>query len=261
MNYAYVTLLSSEDYLPAAIILHKNLQQVNSKYPLLVAVTENIADVVKPYLQKENILYKIIPFMEYSAETKKKWLADNNPHYTLNIASKFALFKFYDYDKLVYLDLDILIYKNIDELFNYPDGALYDDNGSPFIGLFVFCPKNHKVDYYYTLSLVYNVIESMILEPLFFPFHSNPDYRIPTPYYFNFTWENFDYFNLNDLSVVHFCYKYKPWKYENADAFMKDYTKEFVASHRNRYQALNDYYNNYCNDVMIQYPEFKQYWK
>jgi alpha-N-acetylglucosamine transferase len=115
---------------------------------LLVAVTDNIISQVKPYLEKENILYRVIPYMEYSKEIKETFA---NTH-ILNIASKFALFKFTDYDKLVYIDSDVLIYHNIDELFLYPDGAMYDDNGNPFIGLFSFIPRNHNADFYYILS-------------------------------------------------------------------------------------------------------------
>ena len=104
------------------------------------------------------------------------------------------LFKFYEYDKLVYIDSDIIIYKNIDDLFLYPDGAMYNDNGKPFIGLFVFIPINHKVDYYIALSKIFNAIESDVLEPLFFPFKSNPNYRIPFEYYVNITYDNLDNF-------------------------------------------------------------------
>ena len=260
-NYAYVTLLSSEDYLPAVLILHKNLKQVQSQYPLIVAVTENIFNQVKPYLEQERILYKIIPFLEYTQETKDRWMIKRGTAYSLNIAAKFAIFKFYEFDKLVYIDSDIMIYQNIDNLFNYPDGALYDDDGQPFIGLFVFIPKNHPADYYYTLSLVLHRIESDILEPLFFPFKSNPDYRIPYEYYINVT-NNLELTPFNQIKVIHFCYNYKPWRYLNANSFFYDYNKEFPNEHsQSRWRIINDYMDNYLIPLFKKYPEFKQYCK
>ena len=262
MKYAYVTLLSSEDYLPAVLILNQNLKDVNSKYPLLVAVTENIFEKVKSYLIKENILYKVIPFIEYSKRTQENWMRSRGTSYTLNIASKFILFKLYEYDKLVYIDSDILIYKNIDELFNYPDGALYNDNGTPFIGLFVFTPINHKVDYYFALSNVFNIIESDVLEPLFFPFKSNPDYRIPFEYYVNITYQNLDTFNFDAIKVFHFCYKYKPWKYLTDYAYLQDFIKEFPNySQIYRARIVKDYMNKYFSPLLEKYPEFKKYCK
>ena len=260
MNYAYVTLLSSEDYLPAVLILNQNLKDVNSKYPLLVAVTENIIAQVKPYLIKEEIVYVVIPFLEYSKETQEKWMKEQGTAYTLNIASKFILFKLYDYDKLVYIDSDILIYENIDELFNYPDGAMYNDNGKPFIGLFTFIPKNHKAEYYFGLSNRYHIIESDVLEELFFPFKSNPDYRIPFKYYVNITYQNLDTFNLEAMKVFHFCYKYKPWKFLTTEDYINTFVEEFPDHPQfARTQIVNDYINCYLHPLFEKYPEFKKY--
>lgn len=253
MNNAYITLLSSVDYLPATLILNQNLKDVKSVYPLLVAVTENIFSEVQPYLEKENILYKIIPFMTYS----KKIQEDFSGTHILNIASKFALFKFYEYDKLIYLDSDILIYENIDDLFLYPDGAMYDDNGNSFIGLFSFIPKNHNADFYYVLSQIFPLIESDILQDLFFPFKSNPQYRIPFEYYVNITLENLDFYNKNEFKVVHFCYKYKPWHYHSVIEYMNKFNKEFKYSNKNRESIIQDYFNKYLIPLRNKYPELE----
>jgi hypothetical protein len=36
----------------------------------VVAVTENIINQVKPYLEENHVIYKIIPFLEYTEQTK-----------------------------------------------------------------------------------------------------------------------------------------------------------------------------------------------
>ena len=71
-NYAYVTLLSSIDYLPAIIILNNSFKQVQSKYPLVVAVTENIIQEAEYYLKQEQILYKVIPVIQYHKNIQMK---------------------------------------------------------------------------------------------------------------------------------------------------------------------------------------------
>ncbi len=246
--------------MPAALILNRNLRTVQSKYPLLVAVTDNIIDFVKPYLDKENVLYKVIPFMQYSKEVQQSW--GGPASHILNIASKFALFKFYEYDKLVYIDSDIVVYKNIDSLFDYPDGAMYDEHGTPFIGLFVFCPQNHNADYYYALSLMFNVIESVVLEGLFFPAKSNPDYLIPWYYYLNIMTENLDAFLIQDISAVHFCNKFKPWKYRNWEQYLYDFSKEFSwLPNTNRKMIIVDYINNHLLPFLQDYPELECFCK
>ena len=53
MRYAFCTLLSSKDYLVPVLILNRNLHDINSQYPLIVMVTNNIINDVKNYLDKE----------------------------------------------------------------------------------------------------------------------------------------------------------------------------------------------------------------
>lgn len=88
-------------------------------------VTENIFDQVVSYLNKENIKYIKVPVIEYSITTKE---AMNNKRLE-TVASKVNVFSLTDFDKVVYLDIDSFFLKTVDELFNYFDGALYEDFG------------------------------------------------------------------------------------------------------------------------------------
>ena len=252
MKNAYVTLLSSKDYLPAILILNKNLKDVNSIFPLCVMVTDNIINEVEPYLLKENILYKIIPYLMPSNQIIENF--QDTP--LLNTFSKFAVFKLVDFEKVVYLDADIIIYKNIDDLFYYPDGAMYDDNGFGFSGLFVTSPKNHNANFYYALSKIFNLTDGTILEQIFFPFKSNPCYRIPFEYFLNITLENLDSFYIENFKIIHFCYKYKPWHYKTEQEYLNNFKKEFKYSMFNREKIIFNYFENYLIPLRKQYPEF-----
>lgn len=225
MNNAYITLLSSLNYIEAVLALSKNFQIVKSQYPLVVMITEDIFDLAIPFFEDlNNTIPCRIPFLHYNATTEQEAPDDYIPR----IASKLACFLFKDYDKMVYLDADCVILHNIDDLFNYPDGAMYEDMEDAeqgFAGLFVFCPQNHNLKYYMSVLQLNNIWESDLLETLWFPFKTNSDYRIPFKYFENITNCNFE--NDTDFSItkaIHFCYYDKPWKFKTEEEFLQSFS-------------------------------------
>lgn len=183
-KYAYVTLLSSQDYLLALLVLNKSLCSVKSKYPLLVCITENLATETNlNILQKEHIQYKIISTLTYNANIDQ--ILSSN---LKNTASKIQIFSLKDYDKLVYLDCDSLILQNIDDLFNYPNGAMlhYSNEKKGMSGLFVINPKLHNEQFYIYLIQNYpNIVDGNLIGDLFFVAIDNQMYQIPEIYFIN----------------------------------------------------------------------------
>lgn len=253
MNQAFVTLLSSEDYLKAVLVLNNNLKQINSQYPLLVMVTDNIINNVQPYLEKENIFFKIVEYLHYSKEVEER----DKGTYLLNIASKLSVFSLKEYDKIVFIDADSIFLSNIDDLFNYPDGAMYEEPGEfmGFAGMFVCCPRNHYLPYYLTIVQNFPIWESDLLGSLWFPFKTNLDYHIPSKYFVNITLENLNDISINKICGIHFCYYYKPWKYNSVEEYIKDYNKEFHGPHYNRKKIISFYFNQYLLPLKEKYPE------
>ena len=255
MNYAYVTLLTSVDYLPGVIILNKNLLELNSSYPLYVMVTDNIFEKVVEMLHKEKINYVKVPVIEYPPLTLRRM---KNPRLE-TIASKINVFGLNQFDKVVYLDADSFFMKNIDELFNYPNGSLYDD-GNPyrgFCGLFVCNPWSHPLEYYITLIHNTTMWESDIIEELWFPFKTNLDYHIPFPYFVNINHINFDslYPLENNLYGLHFCGEYKPWKYNNIEKYLEEFYQTCDNHSELRDLLVRWYYVQYVEPLKNQYPE------
>ena len=205
---AYVTLLSSKNYIDAVAILALSLQIANSKYPLLVAITEEIFSIeLEQLLKNLNCKIKIIKSLEYSLITKKKY----NNQAVLNTASKIQIFDFKEWDKLIYLDSDALILKNIDELFKKPDGSMIYIDNQPygFTGLFIIEPKAHlEKDFYLTLMQHCNVFDGDLLGKLWFFIKNSPNHQIPYYYFQNYTPTN----NIDKrIKVIHFCNQPKPW--------------------------------------------------
>lgn len=123
-NYTYMTLLTNNTYVQGVILLNETLKQVKSKYPLVVLVTNEIAQATLDILDYLKIKWKLVEnvqlshnienFQEHQLKTK-----ENNPLWK-NVNFKFQIFNQIEYDKIIYLDCDIFILKNIDFLFKKP---------------------------------------------------------------------------------------------------------------------------------------------
>lgn len=113
MKKAYVTLLASENYLLGTLVLWYSLHKVKSTSTLVVMVTYNLEMYIKEIFQHLNIEYINVESIE-------------NPHMTdihsplFHMFDKLNAFNLTEYDKIVYLDSDMLVCKNIDELFEKP---------------------------------------------------------------------------------------------------------------------------------------------
>ena len=120
-NYSYVTMLSDDSYIFGIILLQKSLKDVNSKYPLEVLVTSNVSKPILKILDQLELHYTIITpvknqtMIDYN--NKINQLFSRNWVYTL---SKFEIFNLIQFNKIVFLDADIMILKNIDHVFEYP---------------------------------------------------------------------------------------------------------------------------------------------
>lgn len=109
---AYISVLATDNYLFGVLVLHKSLLDTKSTYPLHVCVTENLSQHTLDMLNMYNI--KTINVKRRDSPTMppfNKWRAT----YT-----KLEIFKLTNYDKIVYLDADMIVLKNIDHLFDKP---------------------------------------------------------------------------------------------------------------------------------------------
>ena len=212
---AFITLLSSEDYLDAVLVLNRSFKGVNSKYPLICGLTEDLksnTSITRP-LAREGIKVEVIKRLTYHHGVSDNWPG----HPVLNTASKISLFDLKWYDKLVYIDADTIVLENIDDVMNYPDGAMIepssdrpvDDYG--FTGLFVFQPKYHREDFYKCLLQNFPCADGDLLGNLWFFTRTSKYHRIPYEYCMHY---GYYLYNSEGAKVVHFCNEQKPWKTE-----------------------------------------------
>ena len=208
-------------------------------------VTNDTYLSVYKQLHKYNINYIIVPTLQYTEEAKQYW--QNKSTTIFNTASKLNLFNQTDLDKLVYLDADSFFLTSPDELFNYPDGAMYDgqDDMYGFSGLFTCIPANHPYEYYYHIMQNFPCVDGDLLGKLWFPFITNPDYRIPFEWFINIVGLN-DQVDFSTIKGIHFCNKFKPWKYTNTQQYLKDVHEQFPQDNqKNQEQVVEKYITQY----------------
>lgn len=112
--FAYVTFLSNRNYLDGALTLHKSMQLVKAKYPLYCLLSMNVEAEVIKVLEDDGI--GCIQLTEcVTADTgvnSLEWASNWN--YTFDKLYMWGLTQF---DKIVFVDADMIVTANIDHLF------------------------------------------------------------------------------------------------------------------------------------------------
>jgi alpha-N-acetylglucosamine transferase len=104
-------------------VLHRSLKETNSKYPLYVAVTEEVS--------KENlaVLEKLaIPIIYFDLVIPPNMTAAESPNIVTTLdfygwhkaLCKLRVFGLEQFDKVVFIDADVIVKNNMDELFDLP---------------------------------------------------------------------------------------------------------------------------------------------
>ncbi|KAJ5726423.1 uncharacterized protein N7483_007780 [Penicillium malachiteum] len=107
----WTTLITNTDYLPGLLTLDFSLKKVNSKYPLVALYTDSFSAEGHKALDARGILKQRVDYLLPS--TPKEY--DNDPRF-YDCWSKLTPFSLVEYERVVQLDSDMLVLKNMDEL-------------------------------------------------------------------------------------------------------------------------------------------------
>lgn len=120
-NRAYVTFLAGDgDYWKGVVGLAKGLRKTGTPYPLVVAVLPDVPVAHRRILEAQGcIVREIEPVHPPESQTQFAMA-----YYVINY-SKLRIWEFVEYSKMIYLDGDIQVYENIDELFDLDDSYFY----------------------------------------------------------------------------------------------------------------------------------------
>ena len=121
-KYSYVTLLTNNSYIPGVVLLKESLRRVRSKYPLLCLITEDVDQKGKELLTNLKINFRKIDkiktpdnIMQHNLKVSK----ERALHWK-DVLTKFNIFNLIEFDKIIFLDADLLIWKNVDHCFDMP---------------------------------------------------------------------------------------------------------------------------------------------
>jgi len=114
-NRAFITFANSEQYSDGILALAESLREVKSKYPLIAMVTAQVSQDKRNLLSDIGCIVRLVHELVLPEELNleaKRW----GPAFT-----KLISWQFEEYSKLIFLDSDLLVLKNIDELFSLND--------------------------------------------------------------------------------------------------------------------------------------------
>ncbi|OQS05851.1 secreted RxLR effector peptide protein [Thraustotheca clavata] len=142
-KWAYM--LYATDYITAcnALIMAKNIRLLGTpkSIDVTVLVTAFMSDITKHKLSQEGLV----------VITVELWQQRNAPHDTwIDSLTKLRIFEERGYDKVIYIDSDAWLHRNLDQLFQLPDAvfwaprAYYQDQPSVASTLLVFKPSNYN---------------------------------------------------------------------------------------------------------------------
>ena len=208
MKYAYVNLLYDDNdyfYYNLLCIISLNHTKPNKKIDKILLFTSDIP------------IYKVDLLREYYNEVIKidyiKSQSENKSHFK-DIFTKLQIFELDDYDKILYLDSNLIVNKNIDHLFELkPPAGVIDINF-----------KNKKIinDGYYTsnhkiLNLIKNISKveySNKVEMIYLTDFYKGKWNILENKY-NYSVSSKTNEKLNNIYIIHYNSKINPIKYIN----------------------------------------------
>ncbi|KAJ8429881.1 hypothetical protein Cgig2_014161 [Carnegiea gigantea] len=133
---AYVTVLhSSERYVCGAIMLAQSLLRSGTNRDLILLIDKSIIPSTRAALEMAGWKLRVIKRIRNPRAEKGSY---NEYNY-----SKFRLWQLTDYDKLIFIDSDIVVLRNLDLLFHFPQMSATGNDGSIFnSGIMVIEPSN-----------------------------------------------------------------------------------------------------------------------
>lgn len=118
-KFAYVTLvMKGDNYTPGAIVLAESIRRSGSTYDILCMCTPDVSDQAREHISTvarvvsvDYVRYDSKPMLtKRQAELYASWMSES---YT-----KWRCLEFDEYDKILFVDADMLVTNNIDHLFD-----------------------------------------------------------------------------------------------------------------------------------------------
>lgn len=257
MNYAYVTVLSTDNYYKGVIALFESLRQTKPKYDnFVVVVNETISKDIIAKLESYN--YTII----LKNKIEVPFIKNGSYSYWENTFDKLNIFGLVEFDKIIYLDSDMYIAKNIDELFLKPHmscviaGKGYVNSWKGLgSGLMVIEPQIGLVEN--LLNVLYeekfdkDIGDQDIIEKYYDWANNNEGLILSENYnlfidFIDYYIDNLGYSKKN-IAVIHFIGSRKPWMLNNLE--IEKYRSDLIQNDKKNQLFYFDKYLELIKDI------------
>lgn len=245
MRFSYATILSSEEFVTGVKALFKGVRAYSEK-DFTVFTDEVISDGICEELEKlgMKVIKEHSPVFPENVISKKQALDRWN-----KTLFKLVIFKNHGFDKLVYLDSDLLIRGSLDSLFEKPEWSAVSDRdffpecsrGGLNAGVMVIKPSEE------TFCKLLSEVEKVASEQEIFG-----DQDVINSFLKN--WEDKKELHLDkiynacfysdciskDSLAVHFIFENKPWMWSKSQILLKS-IKWFLVGKQKRNVLLSEY--------------------
>ncbi len=259
MKYAYVTVLSTNDYLPGVLVMFESLKRTNPIYKeFVVIVNENISEDNIQILKNKG--YKVL----LRKQIKVSLNNNEDMQYWLNTFDKLHIFELTAYDKIIYLDSDMLITKNIDHLFEKPHLSgviagkeIYPEWDGINSGLMVIVPEEGITNKLINVIETHNFNKDIGDQDVINYYYDWPNLNLALYEGYNiFACFLEDYinkfnYNPNDIYIIHYIGKIKPWmfSYEEQINQLNSYKNNNELNNYHYYKMYLDILNSIKGDI------------
>ena len=233
-KYSYVTLLSSNDFMPGLVAMlysYNRVKNPTDPIPMTVMVTPDISQVNRDLIQHafDARVIEVEPITLPDAEDVCRYLFRHKRKAVHICMAKFHIFAL-NLSKAVYVDADMIFLRNTDELFDKPSFSFVKDfsaarNGSFNSGIFVAEPNplvrdlamNTLYDNFYGKD--YDVVDDQMIMDLLLPEWPEQT-ALHLPFIYNYqAWDLSAYMHapsyfldiLSEVKILHMMGYSKPW--------------------------------------------------
>lgn len=257
MKNAFVTYLGNDEYLDGCLVINKNLKDVGAKFPFYVLLGNKVTEKNRNILKALNInIIELTKNFEIpKAITDINSANYSNWNYTFE---KLFVFDLIEFGKIVFIDSDMLIRRNIDELFNedslsavcagnkFPGNESWKGLNS---GLMVITPKagmsSQIMESYMEQmpTIDHPIGDQDLIKNYYSNWDSQENLKLHDKYniligYIDFYCRNIVKFD--DISIIHYVGPRKPWNM-NFRQIVKRYIRFLICRNVFEFKAFSIY--------------------
>ncbi|KAK9766141.1 hypothetical protein K7432_004994 [Basidiobolus ranarum] len=116
-HYSWATLLTRDQFFEGVRVLAKSLKKSNSIYPLVVIYTSTVSRECLDNLSAEGCILRQVKFINPQPERKVNYLWERYA----DTWTKLQVWSLVEFERVTFLDADMLVLKNMDEIFDVFD--------------------------------------------------------------------------------------------------------------------------------------------